>query len=177
MVEASIRSPRGLLQRLRRTFRAPGDVLWCLRIGAFLWRAPARMERLPLPEFLARQTRASRVPAAGIEEGIERIARLQGVWLRRRALRAHDTCYLRALCLFRFLDAGGGMLRIHFGVEPALRDGRRRGHAWVTVDGVPYGVPEGIDGDALNEILVFPPLDAGAEAGRRDSGSRRGSGE
>jgi hypothetical protein len=76
------------------------------------------------------------LPAASVTEAAARIDRLSGPWLRLRPWRGHDTCYLRALLHYRFLDAVGGEKRLHLAVEPGARPGDPpRGHAWVTVDG------------------------------------------
>ncbi|WP_164084925.1 lasso peptide biosynthesis protein [Pseudazoarcus pumilus] len=155
----------GLQDRMRRNFHQPSDVWWFLHIGLFLWTVPRQLKAMSLPEFLERQSGGMR-PAActnDIESGVERIGRLQGVWLRRSFFRSRNTCYLRAVTLFRFLDAGDRHKRIHFAVEPEPRDGRRRGHAWISVDGRPLGVPDGVKADTLREIFVFPPSgDTGA---------------
>src|ERR1700744_1408030 len=93
-----------------RPMRGTGLPLW-LAVGHFLIRAPARLARNELPAFLARL-------AVQPREGSDfaRVARLSRRWLRLFPLRSRDTCYLRSLVLFRFIDARGGDLCVHFGV-------------------------------------------------------------
>jgi hypothetical protein len=59
-------------------------------------------------------------------------------------LRSRDTCYVRALTLYRFLDPGTHDVQLRVGVEWHDRPGGvLRGHAWVTLDGqVLEGPPE-----------------------------------
>lgn len=152
-------SPRGLWQRWRRAIRRPGDVSLALRIGFFIWRAPARLDRTALPAFLAELRAARRPGADDLGACAERVARLQNVWLRLPCFRARDGCYLRTLIFYRFLDPAGRDVRVHFVVEPAEREGERlKGHAWLTVDGrVLGGLPPGLEA-RTHRIYTFPPV-------------------
>ena len=127
---APIWSPIGMLQRARRLLHQPGDIVLTLRIGLFIWRLPHRLRCQPLPRLLD-QLRAARRPGApDITTGVERIIRLRTPWLRRHRFGSHNTCYVRALSLYRFLDAGNHDFRIYFVVEPAQTpNDRLRGHA------------------------------------------------
>jgi len=104
-----------------------GLPLW-LAVGHFIARAPARLARTQLPVFLARvaaQTRGG--------SDFKRVSRLARRWLRLPGWRARDTCYLRSLVLFRFVNPAGGDLCLHFGVdEPGDAGERLHGHAWVS---------------------------------------------
>lgn len=144
---------RGLLQRLRRTFLAPGDVILALRIGWFLYRLPPHMARTALPELLDgwALSRRPRQCAA------ERILRLRRPWLA-HVFPSHNTCYVRALCVYRFLTADARRsMRIHFGVEPGIEPGDRlRGHAWVTLDGELLEAPEPVLAGRVQEIYSHP---------------------
>jgi len=156
----ALRAPRGFLrwawQGFGRTFRQPSDVLLCLRIGCFLCALPYRLERSPLPDIL-RQVAAGRRRAAvdPVDAGVERIARLRQAWLNLPMLAARNTCYVRAITLFRFLD-GGGKLCIHIGVEPGVApDDRLRGHAWVTHRGRLLEPPEPVLAGRVKELYVY----------------------
>lgn len=118
----------------RRALRHPGDVLFAARIGWFIWRCPAGIERNDLAAFLAGLQQGARPAAADVEASRRRIVELRDAWLRLRPLRTHNTCYVRAFTLYRFVDAPGHDVAIHFGVEARRRE-RLHGHAWVTVDG------------------------------------------
>lgn len=115
--------------------RRPGDVLLAVRIGLFMWRTPGHLQRQNLIEFLDRIREQHRPALRDIASPVEHIARLRRAWFHLGLLRGHNTCYMRALTLYRFLPVREQDLQIHFVVEPA-RDGidRLRGHAWVTLD-------------------------------------------
>ena len=134
-------SPWGFVVRLGDTVRAASDVPWLLRTGWFLLRLPNDVERSHLDAFLTTIEHAPRPRAADPAKGAERVARLRWPWLRIPGLRSRDTCYVRALTLYRFLDPGDHEVALQMGVEWFDRPGGvLRGHAWVTLDG---GVLEG----------------------------------
>ena len=89
--------------------------------------------------------------------GRRRIARLRRLVLRVPGLRARNTCYMRALTMYRFLDAGDATVRFHVGVEerddPAVR---LHGHAWVSVDGVVIEEGPLAVGRPMREVDVDP---------------------
>lgn len=155
---APIWSPTGMLQRARRLLRRPDDIILTLRIGWFIWRLPHRLRKQPLPRLLD-ALRAARQPAApDVASGLERIIRLRTPWLRRYRLGTHNTCYVRALSLYRFLDAGNHDLRIHFVVEPARTPHARiRGHAWVTVDNQIIEEPERLRAEGRTREVYSHP--------------------
>jgi glycosyltransferase involved in cell wall biosynthesis len=163
-------TPLGVAQRLALIFREPGDVPLSLSIGRFVWSIPADLDRADLPSVLAQLDRA-RLPRSG---GIERITRLLQPWLRLRPLRGRDTCYVRALSLYRFLDAGSDELRIHLGVETRPAGQRLRGHAWITLNGEAVGAPEPVRTGAVREIYSHPPARSGPEP--RASGAEGSTG-
>ena len=161
MVEASRRwTPAEIWQGLRRTFDSPWDVPLCLRIGWFVWRLPASMERRPLPEVLAGIRQPMGDAGEAIDGQVGRIGRLRQAWLNLPSLAARNTCYVRAITLYRFLRPDRGTLRIHFGVEPGVSpDDRVRGHAWVTHEGDLLEPPEPVVAGRVREIYVFPEAD------------------
>lgn len=138
--------------------------LW-LAVGHFILRAPARMSRSELPAFLAR---VAAPPRAGADAA--RITRLTRRWLRLPSLRSRDTCYLRSLVLFRFLDSNGADLCLHFGVdEPRETDDRLHGHAWVSLNGIPLNPPDSLAEGRLREIYRFSKLTGGASTSAAES--------
>ncbi len=67
---------------------------------------------------------------------------MRAFWLLRFFGR-HNTCYIRAMTLYRYLDTESERLRLHLGVE--RRDDpaeRLRGHAWVSLDGTIWRAPK-----------------------------------
>lgn len=141
-----------------RPLSGNGWPLW-LAVGHFLLRAPARLARTELPVFLARL-------AAQPRDGSDftRIARLSRRWLRLFPLRSRDTCYLRSLVLFRFIDARGGDMCVHFGVDEPRAGERLHGHAWVSLDGQPLNAPATLAEGRLKEIYRFSALTGGSSA-------------
>jgi len=134
-----------------------GWPLW-LAVGHFILRAPARLARSELPVFLKR---VAAQPPDGTD--FARVARLSRRWLRLPFFRSRDTCYLRSLVLFRFVDARGGDLCLHFGVdEPGIAGERLHGHAWVSLDGRALNPPATLAEGRLREIYRFSKLNGGA---------------
>jgi hypothetical protein len=151
-------SPAGLWQRLRATVKRPSDIFLALRLGYFVWRIPSHLQVSHLSRLLDAFRVKPRPPARSLEESLERIRRLGEPWLRLPGFHSRNTCYVRALLLYRFLDAGDGDMQIHFVVEPARNPaGRLRGHAWVTVEGQVLDVE---DPDVIrrsHELYSYPP--------------------
>lgn len=132
--------------------------LW-LAVGHFILRAPARLARTPLQAFLER---LALQPRSGAE--FARVRRLSGGWLRLPGLRGADTCYLRSLVLFRFVDPRGGDLCLHFGVDEPRDGDRLRGHAWVSLDGQLLNAPPSLPQGRLREIYRYSILTGGSSA-------------
>ncbi len=132
-----------VVRRLRAIFREPGDLLLCLHIAAFIVLAPRLIAAQDLRAFIKR-LRHDRIPRAPQE----RIVRLRSFLLARRIFARADTCYVRALTLYRYLDAPSADLGVHFGVEHRVDGNERlRGHAWVSRNGsIIEGPPAAIEG-------------------------------
>lgn len=137
-------TPWGAAARLKAVLREPGDVLFILRIGWFVLRLPREVERRNFGEYLEHLARAPRPRAADPRQSRDRIARLRTPWLRLPRLRGRDTCYVRALTLYRFVDAPPGAVELRVGAEWFDHPGGvLRGHAWVALgDEVLEGPPE-----------------------------------
>jgi Transglutaminase-like superfamily len=133
-----------------------GLPLW-LAVGHFIIRAPARLARTELPAFLAR---IAAQPRDGSD--FDRITRISSRWLRLFPLRSRDTCYLRSLALFRFMDGRGGDLCVHFGVDEPRAGDRLHGHAWVSLNGQALNAPASLAEGKLKEIYRFSTLTGGA---------------
>lgn len=157
--QASRYTPHGAYQRLRRILHRPADFPLFLRVGWFLLLLPSRLDRVPLPRLLDEISRAGRPRALNVAQGLNRLVRLRHPWLS-RPLADRNTCYVRALCMYRFLDPGAKQsMRIHFGVEPGIDSTDRvRGHAWVTVDGELLEAPEPVLAGRVREIYAHPPV-------------------
>jgi len=151
-------SPWGFTFRLWRTVRSLSDVPWLLRIGWFVLRLPGDVERTNLADFLTRLKDAPRPVARDPWMGAERVTRLRQPWLRLPGLRSRDTCYVRALTMYRFLDCGAHDLQLRVGVEWFDHPGGiLRGHAWVEMDGsVLEGPPETDAHDRLHLVGLRP---------------------
>ena len=144
----------GLLSGVRRTLQDPGDIALAGRIGFFLLLIARRLDKTPLGELLKEidEHRGATV------RGVERIARLRQAWLASPFMSARNTCYVRAMTLYRFLDSGSQVKRIHFGVEPGVSaTDRLHGHAWVTLDGELLEAPEPVLAGRVRELYAYPP--------------------
>jgi hypothetical protein len=154
MTRATKWNPGWIAARLRDIIREPADAVLAIRIGWFLWRAPHVLGRRHLHAYLReleRRRPRSRLPA---EVQIARIERIRQAWLRRSFFRQRDSCYLRSLTLYRFLDVGDEPMHLHFGVEE--RDDareRRRAHVWISVGTRTYEGPPTTAG-ALREVTL-----------------------
>lgn len=147
--------------RIPRIVRSPQDLVWVWRIGWFVARLPGDVERMHLSEFLARTRSGSRPTAINSRVAVERVVRLRSAWLHLPWLRGHDTCYVRALTLYRFVDAPDSDLRLHVGAEWFDQPGGvLRGHAWVTVDGETLEQPIGVDDHDRLQLIELLPREA-----------------
>lgn len=138
---------------LAQAVRSPSDALLLLEIGIFIALLPRSIGRSDIPMFLCEMDRARRPRALTIERAYERIARLRNACFVMPRLWRHDTCYVRALTLYRFLDAGEHCMQVHVGVEQAqLHTDRLHGHAWVSIDGQFFEVPAAVHERRIREI-------------------------
>lgn len=124
-----------MVRRLIRLVRRPHDIWLAINIGAFIIRAPRLIARTDLRSLLERlraNERLIRVPRSSRE----RVAFVRSWWLSKPFFRKYDTCYVRAMTLYRFLDAPDNDIAMHFGIEKRTNSGERlRSHAWVTLRG------------------------------------------
>jgi len=152
-------TPHGFLQRFRNVVRTPADFFLALQIGYFIFRAPAEMRRATnLPRFLARLRARPHRRRSHFGTEFERLVRLRGAWLNLPFFRRSNTCYVRALTLYRFLDGRPHSIGIRFGIEaPVDGRGRLRGHAWVTIDD---RILEGPDAVILGRVREVPIVSA-----------------
>ncbi len=147
-------TPWGAVLRLRRTVRDPSDVRWLMSIGWFVIRLPATVEQNHLAVLLDKLAGAPRPRASSPDAAAQRIVRLRQPWLRLPGLRSRDTCYVRALTLYRFLDTGGRDARLRVGAEWFDKPGGvLRGHAWVTIDGEVLEGPSEVDDHSRLQLI------------------------
>jgi glycosyltransferase involved in cell wall biosynthesis len=143
----------GCARVIAQAVRTPSDALLLCEIGAFIVRLPGNVRGSSIPVFLRRIEVAPRPKALTIENAYHRVARLRNACLRMPRLWRRDTCYIRALTLYRFLDPGAHCVRVHFGVEqPQSSTDRLRGHAWISVDGLPFEAPEAVHERRIHEV-------------------------
>jgi hypothetical protein len=146
-------TPRGFTQRVRRLFHEPSDPFLALSIATFMWRAPGMLRRRNLRVFLRRLRELPRPSAPDAAASLERIQRLRGLCLRLPGMRSRDNCYVRALTLYRFLDARDRAVSVHFGIEEKEDPRERlRGHAWVSLDGELFEGPPDVIFTNIKEV-------------------------
>lgn len=149
---------RGIWSGVRRTLRQPGDLMLAARIGLFLVTVPRRMQQRSLSDLLAGLDAAHSQSPSDPQNQVERISRLRQAWLASPLMSARNTCYVRALTLYTFLDPGADEKRIHFGVESGMDEGDRiHGHAWVTLGGKLLEPPEPVLAGRVRELYSYPP--------------------
>jgi hypothetical protein len=139
---------------LRAAIHSPGDAALAARIAFFILRAPSELERVDVGSYLAGLRSARRPPSADRQSSQQRIVRLRNGVLALPRLWRRSNCYLRALVLYRFLDAASADVRLHMGIEERESAAHLHGHAWVSVDGEVVEGPEGVLLDSLREIPV-----------------------
>lgn len=128
---------------IRNLIRRPDDIVLLLRVGIFVARAPKLVEQYAVRDLLS-TLRGMRGKCADPQ----RIMRMRTYWLCRARYRSHDTCYIRALTLYRFLETNGEPIGLHLGIEHREdRDARLHGHAWVSLgDRILEGPPAALEG-------------------------------
>jgi hypothetical protein len=138
---------------------SPADALLFVQICTFIARLPELVRRTDVPTFFDRIAMAPRPKARSLEAGYRRVARLRDVALTMPRLWRRDTCYLRAVTLYRFLDSGGHRVRVHFGVEqPPSPQERLRGHAWISVDEAVLEAPDAVRLRRIHEVPLHAPV-------------------
>lgn len=161
-------SPLGFRSRLRQIIREPSDLWLFGQIGWFIWRVPSQVATENLGRYLNDLIKKRSVTSRSLDENLERILRLAEPWLRLGPFRSRNTCYTRAFVLYRFLAVGTPDLSFRFGIDThSAVDQRLHGHAWVTVDGIPYGMDDSAIPDNCQIVYTHPPNSnqSGAAAG------------
>ena len=151
-------TPWGFVMRVPRILKTPSDLVWIFRIGWFVFSAPADLERSNVTAFLRSLEQGPRPSATDPETSVERIVRLRSPWLHLPRLRARDTCYVRALTMYRFVDVPGHDVQFKVGAEWFDKPGGvLRGHAWVTIDGITAEEPPGVDDHEKLQLIELRP--------------------
>ena len=143
---------------LRIVARTPADVLLAVRIGWFVRRLPGDLARTDVTSFLAQlrpSQNASPQPLAAVRVEAQRIRRVAMAVLSLPRFWHRNTCYVRALVLYRFLRSGEEAVRLHIGIEQRGPQRTLHGHAWLTLGDELLEAPD----DVLLESLREVPLD------------------
>jgi hypothetical protein len=141
---------------LRNVIRQGGDFLLAMRIGFFVWKLPRQLTNSNLPRLLNKLRSYPSSSVGQFSSDLEKISGIRQLWLWIPILRSHNTCYIRAMTIYRFLNCDGKPLQIHFGVERSARSERLRGHAWVTLDDKILEPPPSLLEGRVREIYVYP---------------------
>jgi hypothetical protein len=138
--------------------RSPHDLMLAARIGWFVRHMPADLARRDLTTFL-RQLRGSsgnqprdydevRAHAAHIRRIAMAVLSLPGFW-------RWNTCYVRALVIYRFLPAGENNVLLHIGIEQRGPQRELHGHAWLTLGDELVEAPDDVMLGSLREIPLY----------------------
>ena len=146
-----------MVNTVLRLATRPKEAVLALHMAAFIARLPNLLAQSDLPTLLRRVREERHVPRASFET----IRVIRGICLRVAPLANRNTCYVRALTLYRYVDAPDAELALHLGIEH--RDAahtRLHGHAWVTRNGSILEAPASVTDGKIFEI----PLRRGAVA-------------
>jgi hypothetical protein len=120
-------------------------------------RVASALESVSLPDFLAALEHRGELTDSDVLVSRARIARLRQAWLNLDRYAELNTCYIRTLTLYRFLNPREGLLRIHFGVNPGEDpEDRIHGHAWVTWNGQVLEAPDAVLSGVVTELYAYP---------------------
>jgi hypothetical protein len=134
-----------------RLLAHPRDMWLLLHIGASIALTPAWVARANLRNPVSLRRSSLRLPLPRAEQ--ERILWLRSWWLDLPPFRRFNTCYVRAIVLYRFLRAADNDVKLHFGIEKRERlHERLRGHAWVTLNGTALEAPQPVLEGRVREI-------------------------
>jgi hypothetical protein len=142
-----------MVKGVLRLLGHPLDVWLLLHIGASIALTPAWVAKTDLRDPLALRRSSLRVPLPRADQ--ERIRWLRNWWLRRPLFQRFNTCYVRAIVLYRFLKARDDEVELHFGIEKREQlHERLRGHAWVTLRGTALEAPIPVQEGRIREIQL-----------------------
>ena len=129
-------------RRLRRFLQlviSPADVWLCMRM--MLWAIVLPLLKILIPvKSLARfMWMSPRTPVKNVEQE-QKIAIIVR-WIYLLVLSSKKNCVERSLLLYRFLSRTNSDPTLVTGLRQ-LEDGTWKGHAWILVNGVPFGETE-----------------------------------
>jgi hypothetical protein len=138
---------------------SPRDVVLAIRIALFVRRLPSDLARRDVTTFLDGLRRMK--AAAGSERGDVRararhIRRIAMAVLSLPRFWQWNTCYVRALVIYRFLAAADHDVVLHIGIEQRGAERALHGHAWLTLGDELLEAPDDVLLSSLREV----PLDA-----------------
>jgi len=138
---------------------SPGNVVLAVRIAWFVRRLPDALAQRDVAAFLhgLRKMSASRRKAQGdVHADARRIRRIAMAVLSLPRFWRMNTCYVRALIIYRFLPAAEHDVLLHIGIEQRGEQRELHGHAWLTLDDELLEAPDNVLLSSLREV----PLDA-----------------
>ena len=151
-------SGSGRARKLLSLLGSPAEMWLVLRMTAWALVLPVLKHVVRLPRLAKLMWRDGK--GSPSDAGVERVVRIASLAARFGSLPRRDNCLEHSLILYRYLsrlDADP-----HLVAAMQRREGDMRGHAWVTVDGVPVGA---------EDVSTFTPV---LELGR--GGSRLSTG-
>jgi hypothetical protein len=140
---------------LRVVARSPRDFTLALRIGWFVCRLPDDLARLDVSSFLQqlRRTGTGRGRTLpDVRADAQRIRRIVMAVLSLPRFWRWNTCYVRALVIYRFLHAGDNDVLLHIGIEQRGPQRELHGHAWLTLGNELLEAPDDVMLSTLREV-------------------------
>jgi hypothetical protein len=134
--------------------RSPRDMVLALRIGWFVRHLPADLARRDLTTFLRglRSVDDTRHGTSDVRTQASHIRRIAMAVLSLPGFWRWNTCYVRALVIYRFLPAGENDVLLHIGIEQRGPQRELHGHAWLTLGDDLVEAPDDVLLSSLREI-------------------------
>ena len=127
------------LRRFLQLFTSPVDTWLCMRMMSWAILLPLLKIFIPVKSLARFMWISSKTPVRNLEQE-QKIATLVR-WIYLFVLSNKKNCVERSLILYRFLSRINSDPILVTGLRH-LEDGIWKGHAWILVDGKPFGEPE-----------------------------------
>lgn len=134
---------------------SPRDLVLAIRIAWFVRRLPDDLARRDVTTFLQglRKMNASRRNGRGdVHAQARHIRRIAMAVLSLPRFWRMNTCYVRALIIYRFLPAADHDVLLHIGIEQRGDQRELHGHAWLTLDDELLEAPDDVLLSSLREV-------------------------
>jgi hypothetical protein len=137
--------------------RSPRDLMLAVQIAWFVRRLAPDLARTDVTTFLRAVRRAPSAASrdlAAVRGEAQRIRRIAMAVLSLPRFWQGNTCYVRALTIYRFLDPAGHDVQLHIGIEQRGAERALHGHGWLTLDDTLLEAPDDVVLGMLHELRL-----------------------